>query len=463
MITMKEMSLEQITNAVHGTYHGNIEKKSQEITGVSIDSRKIDNGYLFVPIKGERVDGHDFIAQTAVNGALCTLCEHPPVDVDIPYILVDSCTQALKDLAKYYRSTLDIKVIGITGSVGKTSTKEMIASVLSQKYQVLKTEGNYNNEIGLPLTIFRIRDKHEIAILEMGISNFGEMNNLADIARPDIGVITNIGSAHIEHLKDQAGIMKAKTEMFDHLKPNATVLLNGDDAMLSTITAVQGRAPIFFGLSNTLDVYADDIEANGLRGTSCTLHLGHESITVNIPLPGQHMVYNALAGAYLGHLFGLTNAQIKIGLATSMPIAGRTNVIKTDSFFIIDDCYNANPVSMKGALDLLAKVPTRSIAILGDMFELGDNEESLHYDIGTYAANHNINLICCVGALSKQMYKGAKASSTTSKTLYFQTKEALISQLPLILQENDTILVKASNGMKFPEILNILKDLVISR
>lgn len=458
---MKEMSLNQIAAAVHGTYHGDIEKLSKEITGVSIDSRKINVGYLFVPFKGEHVDGHTFIPQVAENGALCTLCEHPPVDANIPYILVESCPKALKDLAKYYRSTLDIKVIGITGSVGKTSTKEMIAAILSQKFKVLKTEGNYNNEIGLPLTIFRIKEKHEIAILEMGISDFGEMHTLADIAKPDIGIITNIGFAHIEYLKDQAGILKAKTEMFEHLNPNATVVLNGDDALLSTITSVQGRPPVFFGLSDSLSVYADNIETKGIRGTSCTLHLLDETISVKIPLPGAHMVYNALAGAYIGHLLGLTNTQIKIGIASAMPVAGRTNVIKTDSIYIIDDCYNANPASMKGALDLLSDVETRTIAILGDMFELGDEKESMHYEIGAYASKCNLNLICCVGELSKHMYEGAKKAATSSEVHYFSTKEELLEKLPSLLKPNDTILVKASNGMKFTEIIGNLKDSVV--
>lgn len=458
---MKEMSLKQIATAVHGTYHGDATKLSEEVSGVSIDSRKINTGYLFVPIKGEHVDGHDFITQVAEIGALCTLCERPPTNTNLPYILVDSCLQALKDLAKYYRSILDIKVIGITGSVGKTTTKEMIAAILSQKFKVLKTEGNYNNEIGLPLTIFRIKAHHEIAILEMGISDFGEMHILADIARPDIGVITNIGFAHIEYLKNQAGILKAKTEMFDHLTENATVLLNGDDALLSTITSVQGRPPIFFGLSDSLRVYADKIESKGIHGTSCTLHLLEESFHVHIPIPGAHMVYNTLAGSYIGHLLGLTNTQIKVGIASALPIAGRTNVIKTDSLFIIDDCYNANPASMKGSLDLLAESKTRSIAVLGDMFELGDQKETLHHDMGIHASKCGIDIICCVGDLSKHMYEGARDSATTSQVHYFSTKEELLNALPAFLKANDTVLVKASNGMKFAEIVRNLKDVSI--
>ena len=240
---MKGLSLAAIASACGGTCYGPEELLSREITGVAIDSRKIEEGFLFVPIKGARVDGHDFIEQVMEKGALCSLSEHSLGDVPYPYIVVESTEQALKDLARYYRSRLNLKVIGITGSVGKTSTKELIASVLAQKYHVLKTEGNYNNEIGLPLTIFRLTEEDEIAVLEMGIDHFGEMHRLADIARPDVCVITNIGYAHLESLGSREGILKAKTEMFDHLQDEFCVVLNGDDDMLRTVSDVRGQKP----------------------------------------------------------------------------------------------------------------------------------------------------------------------------------------------------------------------------
>ena len=224
---MKHMSLREITLACGGTYYGNDASLSAEVTGVAIDSRKIEEGFLFIPIKGARVDGHDFIPQVIEKGALCTLSEKELPNASYPYILVDSCEQAMKDIAQHYRTALGIKVVGITGSVGKTSTKEMIASVLSQKYNVLKTAGNFNNEIGLPLTIFNIREEHEVAVLEMGINHFGEMHRLTKMAQPDICVITNIGLCHLEYLGDRDGILKAKTEMFDYMQPNAKIILNG--------------------------------------------------------------------------------------------------------------------------------------------------------------------------------------------------------------------------------------------
>ena len=297
---MKNMTLKNITAACHGTFHGDSSFLEKEITGVAIDSRKAAPGFLFVPLKGARVDGHTFIPQVMEQGALATLTEEDPSSLTCPCIHVESCEKALRDIAAFYRMQLDIKVVGITGSVGKTSTKETIASVLSRKYNVLKTEGNFNNGIGLPLTIFNLTEEHEVAVLEMGIDHFGEMHELASISQPDICVITNIGLAHMENLGSRDGILKAKTEVFDHLRPNASVILNGDDDKLSTVAEVQGKKPVFFGLSDQLDAYADGIVSQGLRGTDAVLHLPLGEINVHIPVPGNHMVYNALAGACVG-------------------------------------------------------------------------------------------------------------------------------------------------------------------
>lgn len=454
---MKQMSLQNIAAACHGTFHGDAALLTKEITGVAIDSRKIEPGFLFVPIKGARVDGHTFIPQVMEKGALVTLSEQPLENVTYPYILVDSCDQALKDIAAFYLDVLNIPVVGITGSVGKTSTKETIASILSQKYHVLKTEGNYNNEIGLPLTIFNLTEEHEVAVLEMGIDHFGEMHRLAAINRPNIMVITNIGLAHLENFGTREGTLKAKTECFDHLKPNATVILNGDDDKLSTVASVQGKAPVFFGLTDNNNAYADEIEDKGLLGTDCTLHLSIGEVRVHIPVPGMHMVYNALAGACVGIALGLSLEEIKEGLASLKTIAGRLNLIPTDSLLIIDDCYNANPVSMMAAIDILTTAKARKIAVLGDMFELGDNENELHYNTGAHAAQKDIDVICCIGSLSKNTYDGAKAFAKNSSVLYFETKEDFLSKLSNVIAKDDTILVKASNSMKFAEIVDTLK------
>lgn len=459
---MKHMTLQNIAAACHGSYQGGSEFLQKEVSGVAIDSRKIEQDFLFVPIKGAKVDGHTFIPQVMENGALCTLSEQDLPEASYPYIKVASTEQALKDIAAYYRDTLNIKVVGITGSVGKTSTKETVASILSQKYKVLKTEGNYNNEIGLPLTIFNITEEHEVAVLEMGIDHFGEMHELASMSQPDICIITNIGLAHMENLGSRDGILKAKTEVFDHLKPNATVLLNGDDDKLQTISSVQGRTPIFFGMSDNLDAYADDVKNLGLRGTLCTLHLPTGNIRVHIPIPGHHMIYNALAGACTGIALGLTLREIQCGIETMKTIAGRTNLIDTDSLLIIDDCYNASPASMQGALDVLAYSLGRTVAVMGDMFELGDKERELHYNTGVYACRKKIDVICCIGKLSHNTWEGASAQKrimgTQNTVLYFDTKQEFIDKIPEIINTGDTVLVKASHGMEFPEIVNELKE-----
>lgn len=456
---MKAMSLKEIATACGGHYYGDASKLNIEVTGVAIDSRKIEDGYLFVPIKGARVDGHTFIPQVMEKGALCTLSEVPLENASHPYILVESSEQALKDIAEHYRRALDIKVVGITGSVGKTSTKEMIASVLSQKYNVLKTAGNFNNEIGLPLTIFNIHDEHEIAVLEMGISDFGEMHRLAKMARPDVCVITNIGLCHLENLGDRDGILKAKTEMFDFAEPNATIILNGDDDKLITVKEWYGYAPLYFGLSTEVDAYAKDIHSLSLKGTACTICLGDNSFEVTIPIPGHHMVYNALAGALVGKELGLSNDDIKAGIEALVPVSGRNNLIETDSLLIIDDCYNANPVSIKASLDVLATADTRKVAILGDMFELGENEKALHYDVGKHAAEKGIDLVICIGALSENTASGATTSETVVK--HFPTKADFFVHAKALIQKNDTILVKASHGMEFPEIVEKLKELTL--
>lgn len=454
---MKNMSLKEIAMAVDGRYHGDEQLLTQCVTGVAIDSRKVESGYLFVPIKGTRVDGHDFIPAVMEQGALCTLSEKQLADADYPYILVDSCKQALKDLAEHYRKSLDIKVVGITGSVGKTSTKEMIASVLSQKYNVLKTAGNFNNEIGLPLTIFNIRDEHEVAVLEMGISNFGEMHRLTKMAQPDVCVITNIGLCHLENLGSRDGILKAKTEMFDYMQTDAKIILNGDDDKLITVKEVKGVTPKFFGLSSKCDAFADNVRSLSLKGTSCNIHLSEDCFNTTIPIPGHHMVYNALAGALVGQELGLTPDEIKAGIEALIPVSGRNNLLETESLMIIDDCYNANPVSTKASLDVLSLADGRKVAILGDMFELGENENQLHFEVGAHAAKDNIDLVICIGDLSVNTAQGAE--SLGAKVLHFKTKADFLSQAQNLLRKQDTVLVKASNGMKFAEIVEKLQQI----
>ena len=455
---MKNLTLENITRVCRGTYHGDPAKLGQEVSGVVIDSRKVEKDNLFVAIDGENVNAHRFIPDTIEKGALCVVSHEDLGETDFPYILVESTGQALLDIAKLYRDSFDIKVVGITGSVGKTSTKEMIASILGQRFRVLKTEGNFNNEIGLPLTIFRIREEHEAAVLEMGISDFGEMERLAKIARPDVCVLTNIGLCHLENLKDRDGILRAKTEMFDQAQPGAQIILNGDDDKLITLRDTRSPRPLFFGLNPELDLHAENIENLGLDGTRCTFVTKAGSFQAHIPIPGRHMVYNALAGTAVGLSLGLTTDEIRQGIESLLPVSGRNHLIHTEKWEILDDCYNANPVSMAASLDVLSCALGRKVAILGDMGELGENEKLLHYNVGCHAADAGIDALFLVGELSRETARGAAAKNPSLICRHFDTKEALFKALPLLLTRGDSILVKASHFMEFPEIVEWLKE-----
>lgn len=455
---MKNLTLANITRACQGTYHGDTSLLDKEVAGVTIDSRKVEKDFLFVAIDGERFNAHTFIPDTIEKGALCVVSHEDLGDTDFPYILVEATGQALLDIAGLYRDSFDVKVIGITGSVGKTSTKEMIASVLAQKYSVHKTQGNFNNECGLPLTIFEMNDTHEVSVLEMGINHFGEMRKLSSVARPDICIITNIGVAHLEFLKTQEGILQEKTQMFQDMNHGGSIILNGDDPLLSTLGPVKGAEPVFYGLNpETNDIFADDIKPLGLKGTACTIHLPEDSFTCIVPTPGMHMVSNALAGACAGYTLGLTAEEIKRGIEALPFIPGRNNIIQTGHMILLDDCYNANPISMKAALDVLNMAIGRKVAILGDMGELGDNQAELHRTVGSYAAELGIDVVCAIGELAAEIAEGAK--SPDMEVLYFPSKTEFLAQAVDILREGDNVLIKASHGMEFPEIVEALAKL----
>ena len=458
---MKNLTFANIAKACEGRYIGDETLLDTTITGAVIDSRQVREGYLFIPIKGERVDGHKFIPAVFEQGAAIVLSEHELTNPAGPYVLVESTTDAMKKLAAFYRKSLDIKVVGITGSVGKTSTKEMIAAVLEQKFQVLKTLGNFNNELGLPLTVFRLREEDEIAVLEMGISDFGEMHRLASIAQPNTCVITNIGTCHLENLGDRDGVLKAKTEVFDHLKPDATVILNGDDDKLVTVKEVQGRRPIYFGLNEEFPLYADEIESKGLKGIACRIHTPKGTFSVVVPIPGHHMVYNALAGTAVGLAYGMELSEIQKGIESLQSLSGRFHIIENEKYTIVDDCYNANPMSMKASLGILKDAMGRKVAILGDMGELGENEKELHREVGTFAGNCGIDLLICVGTLAKEIAGAAKKSSIQAEkqleAVSFDTLEELLMHLGEQVKRGDTILVKASHFMNFGKIVEALQ------
>lgn len=456
---MKNLTLENITKACRGTFHGDKGLLLQEAAGVVIDSRKVEKDYLFVAIDGVKVNAHKFIPDTIKKGALCVVSHEDLGETDYPYILVESTGQALLDIAKLYRDSFDIKVVGITGSVGKTSTKEMIASVVSQKYKTHKTLGNFNNEWGLPITIFAMDEDTQVAILEMGVNHFGEMRRLSSVASPNICVITNIGIAHLEFFKTREGILQEKSQMIQDMKNGGTIILNGDDDLLSEMGPVKGATPIFFGTGENCSFRASGRKSLGLKGTACIIHLPDgRSFDCVVPLPGPHMVSNALAGAAVGYSLGLTPEEIKNGIEKLPSMPGRNNIISTNKFVLLDDCYNANPVSMRAAIDVLDLAIGRKAAILGDMTELGENAEELHYETGKYAAGHGIDLVCGIGHLARELVRGAGENPGT-EAVWFETKADFFEQMHNYLRDGDNVLIKASHGMDFPEIVDKLKGL----
>ena len=451
---MKTMTVEEICLAVKGELLLPTDKNI-EICAISTDTRKIAENSLFVPFKGENFDGHKFIEDAFKKGAVCALSSEKVLGSK-PIILVEDTRQAFCDLAMYYLSLFDVKVVGITGSVGKTTTKDIIASVLETKYKVLKTEGNFNNDIGLPKTIFNLRDEHQVIVLEMGMNNFGEISRLSKVAKPDIAVITNVGVSHIENLGSREGILKAKSEIFDYMEENGVAVLNIDDDMLCTLKDKIKPKTAWFGIKEHVGYFANDIESKGIEGIDANLNVNGKSIKVSIKIPGEHMVLNALSAAVVGDILGLELGEIKKGIENFIPTAMRMDIIKTGKITIINDAYNANPVSMKAAIDVLCGGEGRKVAILGDMFELGTFAEELHYDAGKYVGNKKIDISVCIGENGYNIYKGIIEHG--SEAFYFKTQDDFISVgLDEIIECGDICLVKASRGMNFERTVEKLQ------
>lgn len=449
---MRGLSLENIISVCRGDYFGDTSILRQEVSAIVTDSRKAEPGCLFAAIVGERVDGHDFIPAVMEAGALCAIGEKLPEGNVRPFIRVRSTLEALQLIAEFYRTRFDIPFIGITGSVGKTTAKEMVASVLGQHYNVHKTAGNFNNELGVPLTLFGLRDEHSAAVIEMGISHFGEMSLLTRIVKPDYGLFTVIGHAHLEFLGDRRGVLKAKGEMVEGISRKGRIFCCGDDDMLAA--ADFGREKISYGLGENCLVRAENIRPGTDGSTAFTVVKGERRFDVRVNAYGEHMIAAALAGAAVGMELGLSDGEIAAGITAYEPVGARARLIKTDKLSIIDDCYNSNPTSLASSLRSLAAAEGRRVAILGDMFELGERGESLHLEAGEYAVSLGVDAVVCCGELSAAMARGAG-----ERGMHFGSKEALISELPNIIRPGDTVLVKASRGMKFEDISAALKEL----
>ncbi len=448
---MKNMTLERAASVCGGRLCGEYMKES-ELGRVVIDSRAVTEGDFFVAYRGEKADGHDYISAAFDRGAGCCLVERVPEGETRPMLLVPDVQEALERICADYRSTLTLPVIGITGSVGKTSAKEMIAAVLSQRFKVLKTEKNLNNQIGVPMTISRIEPSDEAAVIELGISDFGEMSRLSAMARPDIAVFTVIGHAHLEFLHDLDGVLRAKTEMLDHMPDDALVIMNGDDEKLRGFDC--NRRRIFFGMAEDCDIHAENIRISDNGFTDCDILCGKRHIAAHIPAYGQHMVSAALEGAAVGIAMGLIDEEIERGIASYETVGRRGAVTKTDYITLIDDCYNANPDSMKCGIDSLMKISGRHVCIFGDMLELGENSAQMHRSVGAYAREKGIDLVLGSGKLAAEICLGAG-----DRGVHFDNNAELVATLKQYICPGDAVLVKASRGMHLEEVAEALKEL----
>ncbi|NLO46968.1 MAG: UDP-N-acetylmuramoyl-tripeptide--D-alanyl-D-alanine ligase [Clostridiales bacterium] len=456
-MNMKPLPLSAVAEATGGLYIGDSEKKSAPVTGVVRDNREIKPGNLFVCIRGERVDGHDFANLAFRSGAVCCLAEHELNAPEGPYILVKSTLTALKELGAFYRGMFDIPLIGVTGSVGKTTAKEMTAAVLSAKLSVLKTAENLNNEIGVPLTLLSLSKKHEAAVIEMGISDFGEMSRLGKMVRPDICLMTAIGHSHLETLGDLNGVLKAKSEVFAYMKPDSVAVVNGDDELL--YSAEPGIRKITFGLGERCDYRAENIVQHGIDGISADIVYPGGRLEVFIPAFGRHMVLSALPAVVIGHRLGLTDEEIREGIMRYAPVGGRANIINTGYIMLIDDCYNANPNSVSASVRSLCTLNGRRVAILGDMKELGGESKRLHEETGRLAAENGVDLLITCGETAEHIHNGFVIAGKGKEAEHFSSITGLLAELPSMIKKGDNVLVKASHSMHFEEIAAELKKL----
>lgn len=460
---MEAMTVRELLAATGGKLLGDQEMLEQTITGVETDSRAIHEGDLFVALRGENTDGHKYISGALSNGGAGCLTEIIPQTL-LPgkfYILVDDTVLAFGQVAKAYKEKFPIPVIGITGSVGKTTTKDMIAAVLSQKYRVLKTEGNFNNELGLPLTLLRLTPQHQICVLEMGMNHFGEIDYLTQLVCPDVAVITNIGDAHIENLGSREGILKAKCEIFHYMAQDSLAILDGDDPLLRTLEGKIQPQVVFCGEDHQPPYEAKEIRQLGSKGLSCRVKTPKNDFTVTVPALGNHMIYPVLMACAVGEHYGMTGEELKAGIESFVPTKMRMNVIRQGGVTILDDGYNANPQSMRAALEVLSQTDgAYRVAILGNMFELGDLGPELHRSMGECAAKlGNIDALLAVGDLARDIYDAAQQAGMAN-VYYAKDRTEAEALLPQLIRPDGVILVKASRGMAFEEITRELQQLI---
>ncbi len=423
------------------------------VTGVTTDSRAASDGQLFIPLTGERFDGHAYIDSALSAGASGCLTARAPETMRPGkfYIQVADTRLALKALAAWYRSRFTLPVVQITGSAGKTTTKEMVAAVLSRRYDTLKTQANFNNDIGTPLTLLGLAPQHQAAVIETGMNHFGEIRYLGEMVRPDIAVITNVGDAHIENLGNtRQGILQAKCEIFENLAPNGIAVLNGDDPLLNTVTLPQ--TILRCGRGEGCNVRVTDVDDRGIEGIACTVTTDKASYRLATASPGSFMIYPMAMAAAIGEALGLTGEEITAGVAAYVPTGSRMHIIHlSEERLLIDDCYNANPQAMREALKLLAVTQTRRrAAVLGDMGELGELTVSAHRAIGALTGELHLDSVIAIGEKARDI------ASAAPNAQWFPSVEDALPAVRAAFTGGTAMLVKASHAMHFE---NIVKEL----
>ena len=447
---MTPCTARELCAAVGGTL---LQDSGAPVTGVTTDSRAVQSGQLFIPLVGERFDGHAYISKALDGGAAGCLTAREPETL-LPgklYIQVADTRLALKALASWYRNKFDLPVVQVTGSAGKTTTKEMIASVLSQRYNTLRTEGNFNNDIGAPLTLLRLMPEHQAAVIETGMNHFGEIRYLGEMVRPDIAVITNVGDAHIENLGNtRQGILRAKCEIFENLTPEGIAVLNGDDELLNTVTLPQ--AILRCGVGDGCGARVTDIDDRGLEGVACTVTIEGEHYRLTTSAPGRYMIYPMAMAAAIGRRLGLTGEEIAAGVAAYTTVGSRMHLIRLPGErLVIDDCYNANPQSMAEGLRMLAASPAQHrVAVLGDMGELGQLTAQAHRDMGALTRRLGLTAV----AVGEKMHA---LTETDPQAQWFATVEEAMPAIRQLFTPGTAVLVKASHAMHFERIVKELE------
>lgn len=459
-IVMQALTIKDILRATGGeiiSKAGNT--AGLEFDEITTDSRKVKDGVLFIPIAGDRFDGHDFIKSAIEHGASASLTHKNIEKTDgMTLIKVRDTRKALGDIARYYKRKYFVPSIAVTGSVGKTTTKDLVYAVLAEHYCTLKTPNNFNNDIGVPLTLFSLRAEHEMAVIEMGMNHFGEIDYLASIAEPDAAIITNIGMSHIENLGSQEGIFKAKMEIAARFGEKNTLFVNGDDKYLSTVKPL-GYRLVKFGMNEGNDVRAKDIVNNGLKGIEFTVEYEGGAFRVEVLQPGVHNVYNALAAVCAGLHFGLSEEECKNGLRNCVYTAQRLEVIEHNGIEIINDCYNSSPDSIRAALKVQQQsVQSCKVAILGDVLEMGSYATEAHYSLGADVAASGIDMLITAGENAAEIARGARDAGMENVISYEKT-DAVVEDISSLVHSGDSVLIKASHGMRFINITEAVMKL----